>query len=169
MKHQDQALVEAGDEGEVPPLLILLLEVAQVEQGRLEEALKAVGLSRAKMEALHQLLRAGGPIPLRALAEGQRCVPSNMTTLVDRLEGERLVRRVQDQAGLSAQARAANLEHAVMVRPGARAALAGVPCVVVDDVVTTGATLAECARALRAAGAGPVVAATVAATARRPA
>lgn len=96
MKHQDQALVEAGDEGEVPPLLILLLEVAQVEQGRLEEALKAVGLSRAKMEALHQLLRAGGPTSLRALAEGQRCVPSNMTTLVDRLEGEGLVRRVQD-------------------------------------------------------------------------
>lgn len=81
----------------------------------------------------------------------------------------RLARRVQDQAGLSAQARAANLDRAVEVRPGARAALAGVPCVVVDDVVTTGATLAECARALRAAGAGPVVAATVAATRRRPA
>lgn len=81
----------------------------------------------------------------------------------------RLVRRVQDQAGLSARARADNLEHAVEVRPRARAALDGVPCVLVDDVVTTGATLTECARALRAAGAGPVVAATVAATRRRPA
>lgn len=81
----------------------------------------------------------------------------------------RLVRRVQDQAGLSARARRANLDRAVQVRPGARARLARVPCVVVDDVVTTGATLAECARALRAAGAGPVVAATVAATRRRPA
>lgn len=81
----------------------------------------------------------------------------------------RLTRRVQDQAGLSAQQRATNLERAVTVRPRARAALVEVPCVVVDDVVTTGATLVECARALRAVGAGPVVAVTLAATARRPA
>ena len=105
-------------------------------------------------------------------ARGRRAVAelavsaSRPDLVVDAL---RLVRRVQDQAGLSAQDRAANLERAVTVRPGVRAALAGVPCVVVDDVVTTGATLAECARALRAAGAGPVVAATVAATRRRPA
>ncbi len=78
------------------PVFIQLLEIAKVQQDRLEEALKQVGLSRAKMEALHQLLRAGEPMPLRALAEGQRCVPSNMTTLIDRLESEGLVRRVDD-------------------------------------------------------------------------
>lgn len=80
------------------PLFLLLLEIAKAQQDRLEEALKEVGLSRAKMEALHQLVRAGEPMPLRALAEGQRCVPSNMTTLVDRLESEGLVRRVDDPA-----------------------------------------------------------------------
>ncbi|HLA64293.1 MAG TPA: MarR family transcriptional regulator, partial [Rhodothermales bacterium] len=71
-----------------------LLGAAEAQRERLEEALKAVGLSRAKMEVLHQLVQAGEPLPLRVLAEGQHCVPSNMTTLVDRLEAEGLVQRV---------------------------------------------------------------------------
>jgi len=76
-------------------------------------------------------------------------------------------RRVRDQVGLGVDDRAANLAGALWVPPGWAARLGGRPCLLVDDVVTTGATLAEAARALRAAGSGPVVAATVAATARR--
>lgn len=83
------------------------------------------------------------------------------------VDGLRLTRRVSDQAGLDASARRRNLAGAVTARPSLEALLEGAPCVVVDDVVTTGATLVECTRALRAAGAGPVVAATVAATRRR--
>lgn len=42
--------------------------------------------------------------------------------------------------------------------------LDGKSVLLIDDIVTTGATLSECARVLRAAGAGPVYAATLART-----
>jgi predicted amidophosphoribosyltransferase len=72
-------------------------------------------------------------------------------------------RAVADQSGLDSRQRAANLAGALR----ARQPLPGVRVVVVDDVVTTGATLVEAARALRAAGADVRGAAVVAATARR--
>ncbi|MDL4814634.1 ComF family protein [Actinomadura opuntiae] len=78
------------------------------------------------------------------------------------LDGLRQCRRVADQAGLGAAARRVNLRGALEAAP--RAGLAGRRVVLVDDVVTTGASLAEAARALRAAGAEVTAAATVAAT-----
>ncbi|PKQ30940.1 MAG: hypothetical protein CVT62_10760 [Actinobacteria bacterium HGW-Actinobacteria-2] len=69
-------------------------------------------------------------------------------------------RRVADQAGLGVTARNRNLAGAFALRRG-------VPrgeVIVVDDIVTTGASLAEAARVLTAAGRPPVGAATVAAT-----
>jgi len=79
----------------------------------------------------------------------------------------RFRRRVADQAGLDQRQRATNLEHAIEIRPRWHPALRGAVCILVDDVLTTGATLAETARAVRAAGAHPVAAVTVAATRRR--
>jgi predicted amidophosphoribosyltransferase len=74
-------------------------------------------------------------------------------------------RRVADQAGLPMAGRAANLAGALFVaRP---AAVAGRRVVLVDDIITTGSTLAEAARALRAAGADVPAAAVIAATPRR--
>lgn len=76
---------------------------------------------------------------------------------------------VHDQASLTADERMANLHGALAVPAQWRALVRGRPVLLVDDVLTTGATLGEAARALREAGAGPVAAATVAATVlRRP-
>jgi predicted amidophosphoribosyltransferase len=72
-------------------------------------------------------------------------------------------RAVADQAGLGTGARRANLAGALR----ARRPLAGLCVVLVDDVVTTGATLAEATRALEAGGAMVHGAAVVAATQRR--
>ena len=79
----------------------------------------------------------------------------------------RHTRRVADQARLDRGARAANLAGAIEVSRRWRQVVRGSTCVLVDDVVTTGATMAEATRALRAVGAGHVVAAAVAATPRR--
>jgi ComF family protein len=74
-------------------------------------------------------------------------------------------RGVADQAGLTAPERWANLAGALVVRrPGA---VRGRVVVLADDVVTTGATLAEAARVLSEAGALVAGAAVVAATPRR--
>jgi predicted amidophosphoribosyltransferase len=79
----------------------------------------------------------------------------------------RHVRAVRDSAGLGAADRAVNLAGALGVRDSGRAMLRGAAVIVVDDLMTTGATLAEAARALRAAGGDVHAAATVAATPRR--
>ena len=67
-----------------------------------------------------------------------------------------------DQRGLDREARRRNVADSLRARHAA-----GLRIVVIDDVVTTGATLEEAARALRAGGAEVIGAATIAATARR--
>jgi DNA-binding MarR family transcriptional regulator len=71
-----------------------LLHAAQGLEGRLEEAFGSVGLSTARYGVLDQLVAAGEPLALSELAARLSCVRSNMTQLVDRLEADGLVRRV---------------------------------------------------------------------------
>lgn len=98
--------------------------------------------------ALHQLRPANGA--------GLRVVPA-LTH----------VRPVVDQSRLGTRARRENLSGAMGVRSRWRSCIEGRECIVVDDVVTTGATLTEADRALRAAGASEVRAAVIAVTPRR--
>ncbi|WP_338779592.1 ComF family protein [Streptomyces sp. DG1A-41] len=65
-------------------------------------------------------------------------------------------RTVADQSGLNSRQRLDNLAGALAVAPGGARLLSGGPVVLVDDVMTTGASLAEAARAVRAASYGSV-------------
>jgi predicted amidophosphoribosyltransferase len=97
-----------------------------------------------------------------------------------RVRAARLLRQragVRDQAGLTASERSRNLEGALRLRTGradgrrfwgGRRGPTAPVVVLVDDVITTGSSLTEAARALRTAGVPVLGAATVAATERRP-
>jgi predicted amidophosphoribosyltransferase len=79
--------------------------------------------------------------------------------------------RVRDSSGLSAAQRRANLAGTFTLDPAGSLLPEGALLVLVDDVVTSGATLTEAAAALATASPRdglPVVAAVVAATPRRP-
>ncbi len=90
--------------------------------------------------------------------------------LADGLPGTRPCRALRrrwgghDQVGLGARSRGANLADQIVVRRSTRAQVGGSPVLLVDDVLTTGATLAACERALTAAGAVVIGALVLAAT-----
>lgn len=65
-------------------------------------------------------------------------------------------RRTPSQGGLNRRQRALNVRGAFRVRPAAADRIRGRRVVLVDDVLTTGATVTACARALLSAGAASV-------------
>jgi DNA-binding MarR family transcriptional regulator len=77
-------------------LTLLLLDAARAVEARAEGALGEIGLSLAKLGALRHLVLATEPLTLSQLAERHCCGKSNVTQLVDRLEGEGLVARESD-------------------------------------------------------------------------
>lgn len=76
------------------PLLAKFLYAAGRVETKLEAALADTGLSLAKFALLDHLVKVGEPLPLTRLAERLVCVKSNITQLIDRLEAENLVERI---------------------------------------------------------------------------
>lgn len=70
--------------------------------------------------------------------------------------GIKRVRATPQQVGLSKPQRADNVQGAFRVPPEAKARIAGKRLILVDDVLTSGATVDTCARALLRAGAAHV-------------
>ena len=77
-------------------VLDVLVAVGQMIERRMEEAVQAHGLSLAKMGVLHALVQTGEPVPLGVLSRELHCVKSNITQLIDRMEVDKLVRRIPD-------------------------------------------------------------------------
>jgi DNA-binding MarR family transcriptional regulator len=88
----------AAREGLLPDQLLALLEAAYRLEGKLEEALTEHGLSLPKLSVLTYLAEARESLALSEIAERLNCVKSNVTQLMDRLEGDGLVRRLYDPA-----------------------------------------------------------------------
>lgn len=76
------------------PTIFSLLHAAHALEDRVEAALAAVELSTPKLSVLTELVNSDKPLSLSELATRLSCVRSNMTQLVDRLEADGLVRRV---------------------------------------------------------------------------
>jgi ComF family protein len=127
--------------------------------GRISEAMLDDPRVRGVLAGAQALV----PVPLHPRRQRQRGF--NQSELLADALGRRagiavvasgLVRRqdTRSQTGLTAAARRANVKGAFAVRRRAR--IAGRTVVLVDDVLTTGATASACAQALRAAGAREV-------------
>jgi ComF family protein len=131
----------------------------EIAPGRLAAALVVHELPRPRVDAItavpavrDRLLVRGADPPAELAAELARWWDLPVVPLIQR------TRAVRPQRGLDASARRRNVRGAFAARagPGSLA--------LVDDVYTTGATVDECARALRRAGAREVHVITLART-----
>jgi ComF family protein len=131
-----------ADRPEVAATLAPLLARAGAALLEAADVLVPVPLHRHRLFA-----RRYNQAAVLALALGKR---AHRPVLVDAL---RRLRPTPPLRGKTATERAAALAGAFAVRPARAAALAGRPVLLIDDVLTSGATANACAEALLAAGA----------------
>ncbi|MFD9821945.1 ComF family protein [Streptomyces violascens] len=123
------ARAAAGPRGQGPLLLVPVPSSRRAVRARGHDATRRIALAAAG-----ELRRTGTDARVAAVLRQRRTVA--------------------DQAGLSAPQRLANLSGALVVAGGGARLLEGGRVVLVDDLMTTGASLVEAARAVRAAGVG---------------
>ncbi len=172
-----EALCRLTAQGECDGLVSLFAFVQGSPVQSLLHELKYRGRAGAGLRLGRMLGRAAGrggdiavPVPLHRLRRRERGF--NQSAVLCRgmwaesgiPVGEYLkrIRPTPSQTSLGEEARRANVEGAFALRRGVKRLLAGRSVLLVDDVLTTGATVRACARVLKEGGVQGVVVCTVA-------
>ena len=111
------------------------------------------------------------PVPLHRIKHRERgynqseFIAQGIASIIDKpiiVDAIRRTRHTQTQTTLNLQERYTNMKDAFETLLSASKKLRGKSCLLVDDVITTGATTNSCAREILAAGASTIIAASAA-------
>jgi ComF family protein len=131
---------ERGRTSVAKPLAVPLREAMKASYQRVRDAGEHRTITWVVPPSSRASFRKRGYSPIALLAQAAGVKPQKLLAIN---------RKRADQSELGRAERFSNMKGVYRAKPG----IAGKKVILVDDVVTTGATLLECARALRAGGA----------------
>jgi ComF family protein len=111
------------------------------------------------------------PVPLHRIKLRERgynqseFIAQGIASVIDKpvvLDTVRRTRNTQTQTKLTIEARRRNMEHAFELIPHSSDILSGKKCLLIDDIITTGATTNSCAQVILSAWAATIIAASAA-------